>query len=182
MTSATTSGTLLAEPDRWPLLRAALLLGIGLGGFIDGIVLHQLLQWHNLLSHRLPPDTLAHAKINMFWDGIFHAGTWLVTMAGVWLLWRAGRSGRHAWSGRLLAGGMLAGWGLFNLVEGLIDHHWLHLHHVRDAAAVGVSLWDYGFLAVSLALALLGWAIAAASSHGRRSGGRIPEGRELPTH
>jgi hypothetical protein len=27
-----------------------ILLGIGLGGFVDGIVLHQILQWHHLLS------------------------------------------------------------------------------------------------------------------------------------
>jgi uncharacterized membrane protein len=27
-----------------------LLLGIGLGGFFDGIVLHQILQWHHMLS------------------------------------------------------------------------------------------------------------------------------------
>jgi uncharacterized membrane protein len=27
-----------------------LLLGLGLGGFIDGIVMHQILQWHHLLT------------------------------------------------------------------------------------------------------------------------------------
>ena len=28
----------------------ALLLGLGLGGFVDGIVLHQVLQWHHMLT------------------------------------------------------------------------------------------------------------------------------------
>jgi uncharacterized membrane protein len=28
----------------------AFLMGIGLGGFIDGIVLHQILQWHHMLT------------------------------------------------------------------------------------------------------------------------------------
>jgi uncharacterized membrane protein len=28
-----------------------LFLGIGLGGFVDGIVLHQILQWHHLLTN-----------------------------------------------------------------------------------------------------------------------------------
>jgi uncharacterized membrane protein len=27
---------------------------------------------------------------------------------------------------------MILGWGLFNLVEGVIDHHLLNIHHVRD--------------------------------------------------
>jgi hypothetical protein len=31
---------------------AGLLIGIGMGGFMDGIVLHRIAQWHNtLLSH-----------------------------------------------------------------------------------------------------------------------------------
>jgi uncharacterized membrane protein len=34
----------------------ATILGVGLGGFVDGIVLHQVLQWHHLLSDGGPPD------------------------------------------------------------------------------------------------------------------------------
>ena len=30
--------------------RPAIVLGIGLGGFLDGIVLHQILQWHHMLT------------------------------------------------------------------------------------------------------------------------------------
>jgi len=55
--------------------RAGLLLGIGMGGFLDGILFHQLLQVHNMLSNLYPPDTLVHLEINMFWDGLFHALT-----------------------------------------------------------------------------------------------------------
>ncbi|TIN47498.1 MAG: DUF2243 domain-containing protein, partial [Mesorhizobium sp.] len=32
-----------------------LLLGFALGGFFDGIVLHQILQWHHLLSGLADP-------------------------------------------------------------------------------------------------------------------------------
>lgn len=39
---------------------AAIVLGIGLGGFVDGIVLHQILQWHEMLSNKIPPDTLVN--------------------------------------------------------------------------------------------------------------------------
>ena len=30
---------------------SGLLYGLGLGGFIDGIVLHQILQWHHMVTH-----------------------------------------------------------------------------------------------------------------------------------
>jgi uncharacterized membrane protein len=74
-----------------PLIASGVLLGAGLGGFVDGIVLHQMLQWHNMISAKLPPDTLVNSKIYMFWDGAFHAGVWLLTLAGVWMLFRAGK-------------------------------------------------------------------------------------------
>ena len=31
---------------------------------------------------------------------------------------------------------VLAGWGIFNLIEGIIDHHLLELHHVNPKARV----------------------------------------------
>lgn len=73
------------DPHR-PFIVAGLLLGAGLGGFADGIVFHQLLQWHNMFSARLPPDNLLNAKVNMFWDGVFHAAVWLLTVIGLWRL------------------------------------------------------------------------------------------------
>jgi hypothetical protein len=33
-----------------PLVQAGILLDLGLGGFFDGIVLHQILQWHHMAS------------------------------------------------------------------------------------------------------------------------------------
>src|SRR4051812_34284373 len=56
-----------------PILRGAVLLGVGIGGFIDGILFHQILQWHEMISVQLPPVTLAAKSVNMFWDGIFHS-------------------------------------------------------------------------------------------------------------
>lgn len=139
------------------LVGAGLMLGIGLGGFADGIALHQILQWHNMLSSRVPPATLVTMKYNMIWDGLFHAATWAMTVAGVALLFRAGRRAA-AWSGRVLLGAMLGGWGLFNLVEGLIDHELLGIHHVHPGA--NQLAWDLGFLASGLALMAIGAALA----------------------
>ena len=46
---------------------------------------------------------------------------------------------------------LLIGWGAFNLVEGIVDHHILTIHHVRDD--VGAPLgWDLAFLALGALL------------------------------
>ena len=138
-----------------PLTTAGMAIGIGMGGFVDGIVFHQILQLHNMLSARVPTDTLVGAKINMVWDGIFHAGVWVATAIGITLLWRAIKRPDVLLSGRALFGSILFGFGLFNLVEGLIDHHILNVHHVYER--LGQSAWDYVFLASGVALMLTGW-------------------------
>ena len=138
-----------------PLTTAGMAIGIGMGGFVDGIVFHQILQLHNMLSARIPTDTLVGAKINMVWDGIFHAAVWIATAIGITLLWRAIKRPDVLLSGRALFGSILFGFGLFNLVEGLIDHHLLNVHHVYER--LGQSIWDYVFLASGVALMLTGW-------------------------
>ncbi len=121
----------------------AILLGVGLGGFFDGIVLHQVLQWHHLLSSHTPPSSVANLQLNTLADGLFHVFAWVCTLLGVVLLWGAARAGAAPEWPRL-AGGMLAGWGGFNLAEGVIDHHVLQIHHVRPGPQ---ELWyDVGFL------------------------------------
>lgn len=140
--------------------RAALLLGIGMGGFVDGIALHQIAQWHNMLSARVPPHSMDAMRTNMTADGLFHAAVWIVTFAGVFTLWSAGRSGAPLPPLRAGTGWMLMGWGGFNLVEGVIDHHLLNLHHVRDLP-VHVPALDWLFLLVGgVGLLLAGWAMA----------------------
>jgi uncharacterized membrane protein len=121
-----------SEASYGPLVAAGTALGIGLGGFVDGILFHQLLQVHNMLSAVRPPNTLVNAEINMFWDGLFHALTWTVTAAGVALLWRAVKRPRAPLSTRVFVGSLILGWGLFNFVEGIIDHHILGIHHVVE--------------------------------------------------
>lgn len=131
-----------------------LLLGIGLGGFVDGIVLHQLLQWHHMLTARkgFAPVSVENLEDNTFADGLFHGLTWVAVAIGIWLLWRRNREG-WSWadSGRALFGWMFVGWGTFNLVEGVIDHHILSIHHVRDDIAEALP-WDLGFLGVGVLL------------------------------
>jgi uncharacterized membrane protein len=156
------------ETTRRPLIAAGAALGIGMGGFVDGIVLHQLLQVHNMLSAKyptrgIPPEQLVvNLQINMFWDGLFHVLTWVMTAAGLALLWHAVRQRNVLLSTRALVGAMIFGWGLFNLVEGVIDHHILHVHHVTETD--NHLLWDLAFLASGVVMMVVGWLVI-----GRRS-------------
>ena len=132
------------------------LLGIGLGGFFDGIVLHQILQWHHMLSAHTPPDSLANLELNTLADGLFHASTWVFTSTGVVLLWSAMRDGAPLARHRLI-GGLFAGWGGFNVVEGVIDHQILGIHHVRPGPYelvydIGFLVWGAVMLAIGIAL------------------------------
>ena len=140
--------------NRKPLLAAGTLLGMGLGGFVDGILFHQILQLHSMLSARLPQNELVNVKISMVWDGLFHALAWCTTAAGLAMLWQAGKRQDCPWSGKTLWGSLLMGWGIFNLVEGLIDHHLLGIHHVVERK--GLSVFDYLFLAAGLLFIILG--------------------------
>jgi uncharacterized membrane protein len=140
---------------RGPLISAGTLLGIGLGGFVDGILLHQILQWHNMLSSKIVPDDLVTMKYNMVWDGLFHALTWVMTAVGLSLLWRAGQRTDVPWSTRTFTGSLSLGWGLFNVVEGVIDHQLLGLHHVHPGT--NQLAWDIGFLIFGALLIAGGW-------------------------
>jgi uncharacterized membrane protein len=140
-----------------------ILLGIGLGGFVDGIVLHQILQWHHMLTSEgdYPATTVAGLETNTLADGLFHASTWAAVAAGLYVLWRRTGEWRWAVSGRALLGWMLVGWGVFNLVEGVVDHHVLGIHHVRTGGHE--TVWDLAFLAFGALLAAGGWALARSA-------------------
>ncbi|HEY9879275.1 MAG TPA: DUF2243 domain-containing protein [Leptolyngbyaceae cyanobacterium] len=144
-----------AEQTRKGII-AGILIGIGMGGFVDGIVLHQILQWHNMISNVLPPETVENMSINMVWDGIFHAFDWTMTLIGVFLLWSAAYHRNPIPSLKQFVGTLILGMGIFNLVEGIIDHHILALHYVRQVP--NYDLYNFSFLAIGGVLfILIGW-------------------------
>jgi uncharacterized membrane protein len=137
------------------------LMGLGFGGFVDGIVLHQVLQWHHMLTSTgdHPSDTVAGLEANTLADGLFHLATWVFVFVGVLMAVRAWQRGELAPPWRAQFGLLLAGWGVFNVVEGLIDHELLGIHHVRDDLGGPIG-WDLGFLAFGVLLAVGGWLLA----------------------
>jgi uncharacterized membrane protein len=151
---------------------AGIFLGLGLGGFFDGIVLHQLLQWHHMAtSAGYPADTLENLELNTFLDGLFHASTYAFVVIGLVLLWRAGHRWHRRWSTPVLVGTLLMGFGFFNVVEGVVDHHLLGLHHVNETVPRSQWIWwDLGFLAWGAAMLIGGWAIWRRGREAERRG------------
>ncbi len=136
-----------------------MLLGLGLGGFFDGIVLHQLLQWHHMLSSAgFSADDVHDLKVNTLADGLFHASTYIFVIWGLSWLWRAARRPHFLWSAPLLFATVLMGFGIFNVVEGLVDHQLLGIHHVNETVPREQWIyWDIGFLLWGAAMLVGGW-------------------------
>jgi uncharacterized membrane protein len=170
-------------PERPPSKASGLLYGLGLGGFVDGIVLHQILQWHHMVSHveAYPVTTVAGLEVNTLADGFFHLATWFLVLGGSITAISAWRHGRLAPSWRFHFGLVLVGWGLFNLVEGIVDHHVLGVHHVRDDLGAPL-VWDLGFLAAGVLLVAGGWllherGLASMATHPGHEKGEGPTPR-----
>jgi uncharacterized membrane protein len=141
-----------------PLTSASIITGIGMGGFADGIALHQILQVHEMLSNKIAATDYIGKSVNMFWDGIFHAFCFIVVMVGIILLWKlSGRKDINQ-SGKLLAGGLIAGWGLFNIVEGIIDHQLLKIHNVVEFST-NHAIANYSFLGISVLMLIIGFVL-----------------------
>jgi uncharacterized membrane protein len=60
---------------------------------------------------------------------------------------------------------MLIGWGLFDLAEGIVDHHILEIHHVRSGP--DELAWDLAFLALGAVLVLIGQLLVRSVSRER---------------
>ncbi len=149
-----------------PLTRAGLVLGLGIGGFFDGIVLHQILQWHHLVCFTpdCKPDSVAMLQHQNTQDGYFHLAVWALTIWGTVLLFWAARKPDTPWTAGAFGGSVLGGWGTFNFVEGLIDHQILGIHHVLPGPHQFAA--DMAFLASGLLLALAGWLLVKADPAG----------------
>lgn len=142
-------GTVDIHRAQRALLWTGLIIGVGLAGTLDEVILHQLLQWHNLYVH-----TTQFWRI--FIDGLFHAVSSALLLLGALRLWR--QRGLFAVQGRgeALAGGVLMGAGGFNLYDGTIQHKLLQLHPVRENVPNQLP-YDLAFIGVALVLLVLGW-------------------------
>lgn len=127
-----------------PWLRWGAALGFALGGFFDGILLHQILQWHHLLSLVRGLDDL---RVQVLWDGYFHALMYVIALAGLWGMWRARRRGIQAPPGAVLAGALMLGFGSWHLIDAVLSHWILGIHRIRLDSPQPLA-WDLAWLAI----------------------------------
>ncbi|MDQ4143519.1 MAG: DUF2243 domain-containing protein [Actinomycetota bacterium] len=148
-------------PDRRRELTGYVVLGVGVGALIDGFVLHQLLQWHHLVSSKTTDQTVSGLETNTLADGIFHSASLVVLLIGVGLL-----LGRRL-EPRPLIGLALVGWGVFNVVDQLLFHLALEAHHIREGVD-NYLVYDWGFFALGIVLIAVGSLIARRTGDSSR--------------
>jgi uncharacterized membrane protein len=166
---ASYSGTL-----RW----SGYLLGFALGGFFDGILLHQVLQWHHLLSG-LQGEPFNDIRVQILADGLFHLKAYLIALVGLGLLWRARHEFAEPLAGRLLLTTSLIGFGVWHLVDAILAHWILGIHRIRMDAE-NVLLWDLiWFFVFGIAFIAAGWLLWRNTGTGGGTGGGARRGRRF---
>lgn len=141
-----------------PWLRWGTVLGFALGGFFDGILLHQILQWHHLLSLVPAVDTI---RGQVLWDGYFHAFMYFVALAGLWGLWRSRALVHEQWN-RSLLGALLVGFGSWHVVDSVLSHWVLGIHRIK-LDSPNPLLWDLiWFAAFGIVPLVGGWLLLRA--------------------
>src|SRR5919205_4327922 len=113
-----------AAPRLRPAVVTGVLLGIGIAGFIDESVFHQLLQWHTFYWN-------TDQRGRILSDGLFHVFSTLLLLWGALRLWR----GRDTWAPPYryaIVAAILIGAGGFNLYDGIVQHAILHFHLVNE--------------------------------------------------
>ncbi|AEV85610.1 membrane protein [Actinoplanes sp. SE50] len=117
------------------------LLGLGVAGFADETVFHQLLHWHHFYDRSTP-------AVGLVSDGLFHAASWFCTVAALFLL--ADLRRRAAFDRRSWWGGLLTGTGAFQLYDGTVQHKLMRLHQIRYDVNLTPYDWAWNIIAVLL--------------------------------
>lgn len=139
------------------------LLGFALSGFFDGILLHQILQWHHLLLGVRSP-LFQDMRVQILADGVFHMLMYLIAIAGLWSLWR----GRASLGGRKLLSHALIGFGIWHVLDAFVSHWLLGIHRIKMDSP-NPLFWDLLWFALFGIVPLIaGWLLGR--SHNRRIG------------
>lgn len=135
---------------------AGFLIGFSMGGFFDGILLHQILQWHHLLS-LVDSPLVQDIRVQILADGLFHALMYLLAMMGLYLLWRTREQFALANAGRWQLAATLLGFGVWNIIDAALFHWILQIHRIRIESSAPL-MWDLIWFAVfGLAFTFAGW-------------------------
>ncbi|WP_309083913.1 DUF2243 domain-containing protein [Chelativorans sp.] len=160
------------EDNRAQLSCAGGLLGFAIGGFFDGILLHQILQWHHLLSG-LEGGRFGDLRFQILADGLFHLLIYVLALIGLFLLWRSRRNFAGHSGGRLFLADALIGFGAWHVLDGIVSHWILGIHRIRMDSEMPL-FWDLlWFVVFGLVFIAAGWRL-------RRRGGIFEGGGAMP--
>ena len=149
---------------RW----AGYLIGLAMGGFLDGILFHQILQWHHLLS-LVEGSMFRDIRVQIFADGMFHALMYVIASIGLWLLWRSRHEFADAGAGRALVAAFLIGFGAWHVIDAVLFHWIIGIHHVRLETDNPI-LWDLALFAVGVVSVAWGWLLGRKAGPGGMAG------------
>ncbi len=136
------------------LVGTGFFLGFALGGFFDGILLHQILQWHHLLSS---VDAAQDMRLQILADGLFHALMYVIAAIALYQLWRRRAALARADAGRTLWGMALVGFGSWHMIDAVVSHWVTGIHRVKVDSPQPL-LWDLAWFVVFGVLPVLaGW-------------------------
>lgn len=139
------------------------MLGLGIAGTLDEVVLHQLLHWHHFYDRSTP-------AVGLMSDGLFHITATVFLLVGMYRLGQHRGNPYGGWR-RYFWAGVLLGIGGFNLYDGIIQHKVLRLHQVRPGVANELP-YDVTFISIALAIFVAGIGLLRAAS----SSASIPQG------
>jgi uncharacterized membrane protein len=142
-----------ADEDGGRSCSSGVLVGIGVAGFVDETVFHQLLHWHHFYDRSTPTAGLVS-------DGLFHAASWVCIVGGLFL-YADIRRRRTYWHTRFLAG-FCIGLGGFQLYDGTIQHKLLRLHQIRYH--VSIVPYDLAWNILAAVVLVLGVALYRSSA------------------
>lgn len=142
------------------------LLGFALSGFFDGILLHQVLQWHHLLLG-VEWKPLQNMRAQILADGVFHLLMYAVAVSGLWSLWRA-RHSPDLMQGRTLSSHVLIGFGVWHVLDAVVSHWLLGIHRIKMDSP-NPLLWDLVWLALFGIVPLVIGGLMSRKAQGRAS-------------
>lgn len=142
-------------------------MGVAFGGFFDGIVLHQILQWHHLLSG-LSGGRWGDLRVQLLADGLFHALMYVLAAIALVLLVRRRHSLSVPGARDALLVMFITGFALWHLLDAVLSHWLLGIHRIRMDSTQPMA-WDIGWL---LVFGLLPW--LWARHHARKAPAKSP--------
>ena len=141
-TTASRKAAFFSRRHTW----AGYLLGFSLSGFFDGILLHQVLQWHHLLS-AIEAGIFGDIRVQVMADGLFHAAMYAVAAAGFAMLLSTRRELARPNAGRWLMANVWLGFAAWHVVDALLSHWLTGIHRIKMNAE-NPLVWDIGWLVV----------------------------------